>query len=410
MKPALRAATADDTSHTGSAAATETPSDVAYRQDLTPLAHLTVDGARPEPKRVPAVITAYGTMNDDRRDEIEARLDDVLDLDTDRWLDADGVDWDTVRAATDEADQRLVDVLAERYERPRDMLLRVRLAPDDGMHFEPGDYGGLQFPGTPRRVYSIANAPLDSMVDDSYRAVLDELDGPVQYGSELIDPETLDPENVIELCIRRIPDEEATDRSLTPQLSEKLEEYPVAQLSGAYEDELSLEPPSEHDMVFVATGTGIAPLRSMIHHVFDTGQDWYNGEERDVWLFLGASWEDDLPYGDEFREMGAVYDNFHPVLTASREEYLNPDWDGETAYVQQCLLKYVDPEQVDETAMDAEYRDHLAATPAYDIDARIDPDNTEMYVCGLGAMAEGVRSAAEAIGLPDDRYQEELFE
>jgi len=61
--------------------------------------------------------------------------------------------------------------------------------------------------------------------------------------------------------------------------------------------------------VFLATGTGVAPFKSMIDYVFGTGRDEYGGVERDVWPFLGAAWRDDLPYREAFRGLVRTHEN-----------------------------------------------------------------------------------------------------
>lgn len=94
-------------------------------------------------------------------------------------------------------------------------------------------------------------------------------------------------------------------------------------IRGPFGGEFVLQEPSTRDLVFLATGTGVAPLKSMIDYCFEEGLDEYRGTRRDVWLFLGASWVDDLPNYDAFRELSTARDNFHFVPTASRESFLD---------------------------------------------------------------------------------------
>ncbi|MFC7082082.1 hypothetical protein [Halorussus caseinilyticus] len=107
--------------------------------------------------------------------------------------------------------------------------------------------------------------------------------------------------------------------------------------------DFTVRQPSERDVVFRCTGTGVAPFRNTIAYTFEEGRDVYEGTERDFWLFLGTGWEDDVAYREKFERLADGRDNFHFVPTLSREEYLT-DWDGETRYVQQTLLKYVESE------------------------------------------------------------------
>src|ERR1700690_4203475 len=57
-----------------------------------------------------------------------------------------------------------------------------------------------------------------------------------------------------------------------------------------------LHPPMR-DTIFIATGTGIAPFRSMLHWLL-ADPERHQGKE--LWLFFGARTEADLYYADEF--------------------------------------------------------------------------------------------------------------
>ena len=91
-----------------------------------------------------------------------------------------------------------------------------------------------------------------------------------------------------------------------------------------------LRPPLR-DTVFIATGTGIAPFRSMLHWLLaDT--DRHQGHQ--FWLLFGARRELDLYYREEFEGLAAKHPNFHFLPTLSRPE---ADWQGARGYVQQHL-------------------------------------------------------------------------
>jgi ferredoxin-NADP reductase len=82
------------------------------------------------------------------------------------------------------------------------------------------------------------------------------------------------------------------------------------------------------DSVFIATGTGIAPFRGMVHWLFDAAE---RHQEREFWLVYGTRHEDGLYYSDEFRTFEQAHPNFHylPTLSRGRE-----DWPGLRGYVQ----------------------------------------------------------------------------
>jgi len=111
-----------------------------------------------------------------------------------------------------------------------------------------------------------------------------------------------------------------------------------------------LADPSADDVVFLATGTGVAPFKSVIDVLFERGWDEYRGRTREVWLFLGCGWEDDLPYRDHLGELDADRENFHFVPTLTREQRIS-DWAGETDYVQQVLVRYLEDETLENVAL-----------------------------------------------------------
>jgi len=91
-----------------------------------------------------------------------------------------------------------------------------------------------------------------------------------------------------------------------------------------------LRPPLR-DTVLVATGTGVAPFRSMLHWLFaeptrHEGQAW--------WLLFGARNEQDIYYREEFEQFASAHGNFHFLPTLSRG---GPGWKGLRGYVQEHL-------------------------------------------------------------------------
>jgi CDP-4-dehydro-6-deoxyglucose reductase len=129
----------------------------------------------------------------------------------------------------------------------------------------------------------------------------------------------------------------------------------------------------DHPLLFVATGTGLAPLRAMLQHLARTGR------EVPVTLVLGVRTARDLLYDDELRALAASSAWFRYVPTLSRPD---AGWTGHTGYVQ----------------------DHLAAlVPTL--------PGCHAYVCGLNAMLKDVRATLKGdLGFTRERIHTERYD
>jgi len=74
--------------------------------------------------------------------------------------------------------------------------------------------------------------------------------------------------------------------------------------------------PESADLVFVATGTGIAPFMSMLRD----GTIW--DSERKIYSFHGARYRRDLAYESELRKLAELKTSFHYHPILSREQCL----------------------------------------------------------------------------------------
>jgi len=131
-----------------------------------------------------------------------------------------------------------------------------------------------------------------------------------------------------------------------------------------------LKEPIENDLVFVATGTGLAPLRSMIRVLLR------DGFQRQILLLFGVRYENEILYRDEFQDLEKHHSNFKFIPTISRPK----DWKGEVGYVQETLKKFV-----------------------------ADPKGKQIYVCGLVPMIEAVEKAAAEIGFDKKQVHFEKY-
>jgi ferredoxin-NADP reductase len=120
------------------------------------------------------------------------------------------------------------------------------------------------------------------------------------------------------------------------------------------------------DSIFIATGTGIAPIRSMLLSIHDP-------TAHRIILLFGARYRSGLHYWDDLKDLPI---DACPTLT--RPE---PDWQGRTGWVQQHL---------DEA-----------------IGGRRD---WQFYICGLKAMVDDVRARLKAMGFDRRQISYEKFD
>lgn len=79
----------------------------------------------------------------------------------------------------------------------------------------------------------------------------------------------------------------------------------------------------EHDLFLICTGTGVAPFRSMIQHIFNHGIATKN-----IYLIYGTRTKSDILYFKELTAFQEQVEQFHYLPVLSRE-----DWDGKKGYV-----------------------------------------------------------------------------
>ena len=203
--------------------------------------------------------------------------------------------------------------------------------------FDAGQFINIMIPETPvhkalKRPYSIASTPV-------WKGYLD-------------------------LCWKRVKDGVATNFLWT------IKEGDTLQIQGPL-GRFTLRQPLPSTLVFVSTGTGIAPFRSMIHTLLD------QNTKCEIWNIFGNRYDEDILYKEEFEALAQKHSNLHNVFTVSRPKA----WKGETEYVQVMLKKYIKG-----------------------------PNDTHIYICGLTNMINEVQAMALAMGFTKEQIIFEKYD
>ena len=139
-------------------------------------------------------------------------------------------------------------------------------------------------------------------------------------------------------------------------------------------DELTLRGPfgdfyyrdSDKDLLLVATGSGLAPIRSILHYLAE------QGISRKTLFFFGAKTRDDLMYLDELKGFEQTLADFSFVPTLSRVEE-GDAWDGERGRVTDLIKSRIDSGR-----------------------------NLEVYICGAPPMVESSLALLLEKGVPEE--------
>jgi CDP-4-dehydro-6-deoxyglucose reductase len=134
----------------------------------------------------------------------------------------------------------------------------------------------------------------------------------------------------------------------------------------------------EKDLFFICTGTGIAPFRSMSHHIFNKGIPHNN-----IYLIFGCRLMCDGLYGEEMRELEKKIESFNYIPTFSRED---PSKEGiRTGYVHQIY------EQICNDKSNGELR------------------AAHFYLCGWKNMIDEAKQRIVALGYDRKSIHQELY-
>ncbi|WP_275100079.1 CDP-6-deoxy-delta-3,4-glucoseen reductase [Sedimenticola hydrogenitrophicus] len=237
-----------------------------------------------------------------------------------------------------EADEEIRNLICsvEQMERLSHDVMQVflRLPENERLQYLAGQYLDFILEDGRRRAFSMANAP---------------------HHDELI-----------ELHIRHVPGGEFTDYVFDKMRVGDRQEI-AAPMGGFY-----LREDSQRPLIFMAGGTGFAPLKAVIEHAF------HIGDPRPIHLYWGVRSEQDLYLGGLAQRWAREHPqlSFKAVLSEP-----DPDWQGERGFVHEAVL-----------------RDHPDMSPF------------DLYMSGPPVMIFAARDAFAAAGLDRERMFSDVFE
>ena len=189
--------------------------------------------------------------------------------------------------------------------------------------------------------------------------------------------------NTVSLCVRQLQyekDGETINGVCSTFLCDVPPGAPV-KITGPVGKEMLLPEDEDANVIMLATGTGIAPMRAYLRRMFDPGERARNPHyafRGKAWLFMGVPTTPNLLYEEEFQSYLSAYpDNFRYTKAISREQ---KNSEGGRMYIQNRVAQY-----------------------AEEIFNLISLDATHLYMCGLRGMEPGIdeamATAAAARGL-----------
>ncbi len=216
------------------------------------------------------------------------------------------------------------------------MLMKIKLPANERLQFLPGQYIDFQLKDGHARSYSLANPPHDDAL--------------------------------LELHIRHVPGGLFSDQVFTT-----MKERDILRLKGPL-GSFFIREDSDKPIIFVAGGTGFAPVKSMLEHAFAAHVD------RELVLYWGVRSLKDLYMAELPQQWLAEHPNFSfiPVLSDPQP---GDRWQGRTGFVHQAVLADFD-----------------------------DLAGYQVYACGAPAMVDSAReSFVNTRKLPEDEFFADAF-
>jgi ferredoxin--NADP+ reductase len=181
--------------------------------------------------------------------------------------------------------------------------------------------------------------------------------------------------HTVSLCVRQLQYEKdgETINGVCSTFLCDIEPGAQVRITGPVGKEMLLPDDEEANVIMLATGTGIAPMRAYLRRMFDPAEREKNGWtfRGMAWLFMGVPKTPNLLYDADFEHYEREFpDNFRYTKAISREQQ---NTKGGRMYIQDRVLEYAD-----------------------EIFAMIENPKTHVYMCGLKGMEPGIDEAMTA--------------
>lgn len=169
----------------------------------------------------------------------------------------------------------------------------------------------------------------------------------------------------IELCITIVP-----GGKMSTSL-DKMQKDTKIKISGPYSKFGLGALHRKNDLVFIAIGTGVTPMRSLLNYLLK------NGFKNKITLIYGFRYEEDFLFKTEFKKLAKDYSNFELVLMASRPKDVK-NWKEGVGRVTAKLNDYID-------------------------------SKTDFFICGLAQMIKDIKILLEDKGVKKEKIHSEMW-
>jgi len=182
--------------------------------------------------------------------------------------------------------------------------------------------------------------------------------------------------NTVSLCVRQLEYKNEAGEEIKGVCSTYLcdiEPGTKVKITGPVGKEMLLPDDEDANVIMLATGTGIAPMRTYLRRMFEPSEREKNAWtfKGKAWLFMGAPKTPNLLYDEDFEHYQREFpDNFRYTKAISREQQ---NTKGGRMYIQDRVLEHAD-----------------------EIFSMIENPKTHVYMCGLRGMEPGIDEAMSA--------------